>query len=138
MAKPPSKISFKSFANATSCAAGHPVAFAVAVAIIVIWIITGPMFHYSDTWQLVINTGTSVTTFLMVFLVQSTQNRDSTAVHLKLDELIRAIENAQNQMLNLEDLDDEELAAIRQKYVKMADKATDALADGDTAVKTQQ
>ncbi|HYJ32781.1 MAG TPA: low affinity iron permease family protein [Candidatus Binatia bacterium] len=114
---------FTRFAKATSRAAGRPGAFAVAAAIIVVWGLTGPMFHYSDTWQLVINTGTTIVTFLMVFLIQNTQNRDSEAVHLKLDELIRALEGAHNALLDLEDLDDKELDKIRETYAELAESA---------------
>jgi low affinity Fe/Cu permease len=85
--------------------------------------VTGPIFHYSDTWQLVINTGTTVITFLMVFLIQNTQNRDSEAVHLKLDELIRALEGAHNALLDLEDLEDKDLDRIREKYAELAESA---------------
>jgi low affinity Fe/Cu permease len=114
---------FTRFAKWTSRATGRPVAFAVAVAIIVIWALTGPVFHFSDTWQLVINTGTTIITFLMVFLIQNTQYRDSEAVHLKLDELIRALEGAHNALLDLEDLDDKELDRIRETYAELAESA---------------
>jgi low affinity Fe/Cu permease len=114
---------FTRFAKATSRAAGRPAAFALAAAVIVAWALTGPLFHYSDTWQLVINTGTTVVTFLMVFLIQNTQNRDSEAVHLKLDELIRALEGAHNALLDLEELDDKDLDRIREDYARLADSA---------------
>jgi len=97
--------------------------FAVAFAIIVAWALTGPIFHYSDTWQLVINTGTTIITFLMVFLIQNTQNRDAEAVHLKLDELIRALEGAHNALLDLEDLEDKDLDRIREQYAGLAEAA---------------
>jgi len=120
----PSKNSwFTRFAKATSRGTGRPVAFALAAAIIVLWAMTGPVFHFSDTWQLVINTGTTIITFLMVFLIQNTQYRDSEAVHLKLDELIRAQEGAHNALLDLEDLDDKELDRIRENYAQLADDA---------------
>lgn len=120
----PSKNSwFTRFAKATSRATGRPIAFAAAVIIILIWAVTGPMFHFSDTWQLVINTSTTIITFLMVFLIQNTQYRDSEAVHLKLDELIRALEGAHNALLDLEDLDDKELDKIRETYAELADSA---------------
>jgi low affinity Fe/Cu permease len=94
---------FSDFAKKTARAAGQPVVFSLAAAVIVLWLITGPFFGFSDTWQLIINTGTTIVTFLMVFLIQNTQNRDSEAMHIKLDELIRAIDGAHNALLNLED-----------------------------------
>src|SRR5437762_12930205 len=100
---------FHGFARWAAHAAGHPFAFLAAVVIIVGWAVTGPLFGFSDTWQLVINTGTTIVTFLMVFLIQNTQNRDSAAVQLKLDELIRALEGAHNELLDLEDGTEEEL-----------------------------
>jgi low affinity Fe/Cu permease len=114
---------FTRFAKRTAHAAGRPGTFVVAVLIILAWALTGPLFHYSDTWQLVINTGTTVITFLMVFLIQNTQNRESEAVQLKLDELIRALSGAHNALLDLEDLDDEELARIRASYAELAESA---------------
>jgi low affinity Fe/Cu permease len=118
---------FTRFAKITARATGHPLAFAGATAVIVIWAVTGPLFGYSDTWQLVINTGTTIVTFLMVFLIQNTQNRDSEAVQIKLDELIRAVEGAENALLDLEELDECELDALRQKYLKMAEQARNKL-----------
>ena len=98
----------------------------LAALVIVVWVVTGPLFGFSDTWQLVINTGTTVITFLMVFLIQSTQNRDSEAMQVKLDEIIRAIGNAKNEVLDLEELEEEELDEIRKTYTDMAQKARDA------------
>lgn len=95
----------------------------VALGIILAWLITGPLFDYSDTWQLVINTGTTIITFLMVFLIQNTQNRDQEALQIKLDELLRSMENAHTVLLDLEELDDEELDEIRKNYLKLAKKA---------------
>jgi low affinity Fe/Cu permease len=95
----------------------------VALSLIVIWAITGPIFDFSDTWQLVINTGTTIITFLMVFLIQNTQNRDTEALQIKLDELLRAVETARNTVIDLEELDDEELDAIRKDYLKLARRA---------------
>jgi len=118
---------FTHFAKVTARATGHPSAFAVAFGVIVVWAVTGPVFGYSDTWQLVINTGTTIVTFLMVFLIQNTQNRDSEAVQIKLDELIRALEGAENALLDLEELDECELDAMRQKYLKMAEDARNKL-----------
>jgi len=102
---------------------GQPMTFGFAVLVVVAWAVTGPVFGFSDTWQLVINTGTTIITFLMVFLIQNTQNRDSEAMHLKLDELIRSIQGAHNALLNLEDLDEAELDRIRQNYGRIAERA---------------
>jgi low affinity Fe/Cu permease len=116
---------FARFAKSTSRAAGRPATFAIAVGVIVVWAVTGPMFNYSDTWQLMINTGTTIITFLMVFLIQHTQNRDSEAVQVKLDELIRVTEGAHNALLDLEDADDEQLEKIRSAYAGLAEQARD-------------
>ena len=107
--------------------AGRPVAFAGAVTVIVGWALLGPFFGFSDTWQLVINTSTTIVTFLMVFLIQSTQNRDGRAIQIKLDELIRAMEGAQNALLDLEELDEEDLIRIRTRYEKLAEEAREQL-----------
>ncbi|HEY1181058.1 MAG TPA: low affinity iron permease family protein [Rhodocyclaceae bacterium] len=109
---------------------GRPRVFALAVAIILVWGITGPIFHYSDTWQLVINTGTTIITFLMVFLIQNTQNSDTEAIQLKLDELIRATKGAHNALLDLEELDSEALEAFRAKYAALAEAARKELEKG--------
>src|SRR3954469_7339606 len=98
---------------------GSPSAFAASVAFVVLWAATGPHFRYSDTWQLIVNTVTSVVTFLMVFLIQNTQNREATALHLKLDELIRAVDGARNRMVRLEDLDDEELEKLEEEFRRL-------------------
>ena len=121
---------FTHFASTTAHASGHPVAFALACSIIVVWGVTGPMFAYSDTWQLVINTGTTVVTFLMVFLIQNTQNRDSKATQLKLDELIRAVEGAHNAFLDLEELTEHDLNRIKQRYMALAARARADLKKG--------
>jgi low affinity Fe/Cu permease len=118
---------FSAWARNVSCTTGKPMTFFVAVAIIVIWAITGPLFHFNDTWQLVINTGTTIVTFLMVFLIQNTQNRDSEAVQLKLDELIRAIEAADDDVINLEDKSQEELDEAKKRYLDLAENAQTAL-----------
>ena len=104
--------------------------FALAVGLILVWLITGPIFDFSDTWQLVINTGTTIITFLMVFLIQNTQNRDQEALQIKLDELIRSMENAHTVLLDLEELDEEELDKIRADYLKLAKKARQELKRG--------
>lgn len=114
---------FSNFAKWTARASGHPAAFMSAMLVILAWGVTGPIFHFSDSWQLVINTGTTIVTFLMVFLIQCTQNRDAEAMQVKLDELIRAIDGAHNALLNLEELDEKELDRIRFTYAKLADQA---------------
>lgn len=118
---------FTRFAKWTSHAAGQPTAFAIATGALVIWAVSGPLFGFSDTWQLVINTGTTIVTFLMVFLIQNTQNRDSEAIHVKLDELIRATKGAHNALLDLEELEEAELNRIRESYEKLAEEARNEL-----------
>ena len=114
---------FTRFSKLISSAAGKPVTFILAVLIIVVWAVTGPLFHFSDTWQLVINTGTTIITFLMVFLIQNTQNRDALAVQLKLDELISSIKEARNEIIDVEDLGDKELQKKRNEMVNLAEHA---------------
>lgn len=114
---------FTKFARWAALVSGKPATFFVAVTIIVAWAVTGPLFSYSDTWQLVINTGTTVITFLMVFLIQNTQNRDTEALQIKLDEIIRSLDSARNQVLDLEELDTNELNEIRQEYLDLAERA---------------
>jgi low affinity Fe/Cu permease len=114
---------FRIFARHSSIALGSAWAFAGAVLVILVWILTGPMFHFSDTWQLVINTATTIVTFLMVFLIQNTQNRDAKAVHLKLDELIRALKGARNDLVDLENLSDEELKKLEKQFQRMRKRA---------------
>jgi low affinity Fe/Cu permease len=121
---------YSRFAKATARLSGRPRTFSLAVGIILIWIITGPIFHFSDTWQLVINTGTTIVTFLMVFLIQNTQNRDTEAIQVKLDELIRATKGAHNALLDLEELEEEHLDAFKAKYQKLAGAAREELARG--------
>jgi len=127
---------FTRAAKAASRAAGRPITFTIAVAIILLWAVTGPIFQFSDTWQLIINTSTTIVTFLMVFLIQNTQNRDTEALQIKLDELIRSMENAHTVLLDLEELDDKELDLIRKDYLKLATKAREELRRGkkDTGV----
>jgi low affinity Fe/Cu permease len=127
---------FTRFAKWTAHTTGRPGAFGIAAAVIVVWAVTGPLFHYSDTWQLVINTGTTIVTFLMVFLIQATQNRDGEAIQVKLDELIRAVEGAHNGLLDLEELEEKELDAIRRRYEQLAEHARKDLRLGlsDTGV----
>jgi low affinity Fe/Cu permease len=114
---------FTRAAKWASRAAGRPSTFIGAVVIILLWALTGPLFDFSDTWQLVINTSTTIVTFLMVFLIQNTQNRDTDALQIKLDELLRAVGSARNTMIDLEELDDKELEAIREDYLELARKA---------------
>jgi low affinity Fe/Cu permease len=115
--------SFNHFAKLTSRTAGHPQAFGLALAVVLIWAVTGPIFGFSDTWQLVINTGTTIVTFLMVFLIQNTQNRDSVAMQIKLDELIRALKGAHNEMVDLEEMSEEELEQMKAHYTALAEQA---------------
>jgi low affinity Fe/Cu permease len=118
-----SRSRFTIFAKWTARATGRPASFLIAVGVVTVWAVTGPIFGFSDTWQLVINTGTTIVTFLMVFLIQSTQNRDSEAIQVKLDELIRAVGNAKNELLDLEELEEEDLDKIRDSYEEIARKA---------------
>ncbi|HEU0276053.1 MAG TPA: low affinity iron permease family protein [Candidatus Udaeobacter sp.] len=117
---------FRIFARHSASALGSAWAFAGAVLVIVFWIISGPTFHFSDTWQLVINTATTIITFLMVFLIQNTQNRDAKAVHLKLDELIRALKGARDHLVDLEDLSDEELKHLEEQFQGLRERAEKA------------
>ena len=113
---------FRRFAQRTADVVGHSHSFFVAASVVAIWALTGPLFHFSDTWQLVINTGTTIVTFLMVFLIQNTQNRDAHAMHLKLDELIRANKNARNALLGLEAMSDEDLAGLQSEFEGLRDQ----------------
>ena len=121
---------FTRFAKGSARLSGRPFTFLLALSVVVVWAVTGPLFGYSDTWQLVINTGTTVVTFLMVFLIQATQNRDGEAMQVKLDEIIRAIGNAQNELLDLEELEEEDLDRIRESYEEIARKARGARRGG--------
>ena len=114
---------FRLFAHRSAFMLGSAWAFAAAAFVILVWLVTGPTFHFSDTWQLIINTATTIITFLMVFLIQNTQNRDAKAVHLKLDEMIRAIKGARNQLVDLEDLSDEELKKLEEQFQQLRKKA---------------
>ncbi len=116
---------FRKFASCTAGAVGSPWAFLLAALVVIGWAITGPAFKYSDTWQLVINTGTTIVTFLMVFLIQNTQNRDARAMHLKLDELIRSIHGARNKLVDLESLSDEELDQLQKEFQRVRGRAAD-------------
>jgi len=114
---------FRLFARRSSTVLGSAWAFGIAILIIVIWGLTGPAFHYSNTWQLIINTGTTIVTFLMVFLIQNTQNRDAKAAHLKLDEIIRALKGARNELIDLENLADEDLTSLEKQFERVRKKA---------------
>src|SRR3954454_21182354 len=118
---------FRSLSQATATAVGSPWAFLLAVVIVIVWGVTGPMFHYSDTWQLVINTGTTIVTFLMVFLIQHTQNRDARAMQLKLSKLIIAVKGAENKLAAAEDMTEEELEQLHEEYRERADETLNHL-----------
>ena len=113
---------FRAFACAVANAVGMHWAFLTAFAVVLVWAVTGPLFDFSDSWQLVINTGTTIVTFLMVFLIQNTQNRDAKAIHLKLDELIRAVEGARTRLVHLEDLSDDEIAALQDQFRQLHER----------------
>lgn len=121
---------FSRFSKWTARVTGHPATFMIAVLIILLWAVTGPVFGFSDTWQLVINTSTTIVTFLMVFLIQNTQNRESEAMQLKLDELIRAVNGAHNAMLDLEELEEKDLETFRSHYENLAREARELLKKG--------
>jgi low affinity Fe/Cu permease len=133
-----SKSTFAKFANWAASAAGNPKTFVSACLLIVLWGVSGPIFDFSDTWQLVINTGTTIITFLMVFVIQNSQNRDSRAMQIKLDEIIRAIEGAQNALLDLEELTEKDLDRMRERYLALAAAARDKLMEGDSETGQQQ
>jgi len=126
------------FAKAVSRFCGRPRTFALALLVILVWVVTGPVFGYSDTWQLVINTGTTIVTFLMVFLIQNTQNRDTAAIQLKLDELIRATRGAHNALLDLEELEEARLEAFRGRYEALAAAARAGLEQGEPDTDTPE
>ena len=129
---------YSHFAKRTAHFCGRPRVFTLAVGVIVVWIITGPLFGFSDTWQLVINTGTTIITFLMVFLIQNTQNRDTEAIQVKLDELIRATKGAHNALLDIEELEQENLDAFRARYQALASAARAELGRGNSDTGTPE
>ncbi len=113
-------VLFRKFSHKTSAEVGSPKAFITALLVLLVWAISGPLFGFSDTWQLIINTGTTIVTFLMVFLIQNTQNRDSKSVNLKLDEIIKSLNKADNNMINLDDLTDAQLVVLEQQFIELA------------------
>jgi low affinity Fe/Cu permease len=128
---------FTTFAKWAARATGHPLAFVLAASTIIIWAVTGPMFGFNDTWQLVINTGTTIVTFLMVFLIQNTQNRDTAALQIKLDELIRATKGAHNMLLDIEEMEEHDIERLRNDYEELAAQARKDLDAGksDTEIR---
>ena len=124
---------FRVFARKSSVILGSAWTFAAAILIIVTWGLTGSRFHYSDTWQLIINTGTTIVTFLMVFLIQNTQNRDAKSTHLKLDEVIRAVKGARNELVNLQELSDDDLKKLEGQFTRVRKKAEQDVEDGHRA-----
>ena len=136
MRPPRSTSGFTRFASTVSRTSGSATCFILAVLVVVAWLLTGPLFRYSDTWQLAINTGTTIVSFLMVFLIQNAQDRDPEALHVKLDELIRAMEGAHNALLDLEELDERQLAQVRRNYQELARRAREELQRGgrDTGI----
>jgi low affinity Fe/Cu permease len=129
---------FTRFAKSIAHATGRPATFCLAIALIGVWAVTGPWFGFSDTWQLVINTSTTIVTFLMVFLIQCTQNRDGEAVQVKLDEIIRAIGHARNELLDLEELEEADLDRLKKTFKQLADEARGKRGLGDAAAHQQQ
>jgi low affinity Fe/Cu permease len=127
---------FTRLAKAAAHFTGRPLCFMLAVLLVLVWIVTGPFFHFSNTWQLVINTGTTIITFLMVFLIQNTQNRDTEAMQIKLDELIRATQGANNRLLDLEELEDQELEVFRMSYETLAQQARDCAPGAEEQIGT--
>lgn len=132
------RLSYSRFAKASSKWCGRPRTFTLAVVVIALWLITGPIFEFSDTWQLIINTATTIITFLMVFLIQHTQNRDTEAIQVKLDELIRATHGAHNALLDLEELEEDRLDAFRARYLALAEAARSDLGRGQLDTDTPE
>ncbi|HET6265146.1 MAG TPA: low affinity iron permease family protein [Usitatibacter sp.] len=122
---------FTRFAKGTARLAGRPVTFAFVVVVVIAWALAGPFFGFSDTWQLAINTATTIVTFLMVFLIQATQNRDAEAIQIKLDEIIRSQDRAHNALLDLEELEEDDLVKVREEYLELADAARKSLSNGE-------
>ena len=126
------------FATGAARFSGRPRVFMLALSVVLVWIVSGPMFGFSDTWQLVINTGTTIVTFLMVFLIQNSQNRDTAAIQIKLDELIRATRGAHNALLDLEEMEDVELQKFRERYETLARAAREAIAGGGIDIESPE
>lgn len=129
---------FSKFAKWISLILGNSLSFLCAIVVVLLWAVTGPLFNFSDAWQLVINTSTTIITFLMVFLIQNTQNRDTLAVHLKLDEILRAMKGAHNELLKIEELSDEDLEKLHKRYEALAHKVKEKLCHGDTDTGTPE
>jgi low affinity Fe/Cu permease len=127
-------MKFDSFSKGLANRSGSPKTFAIAIVLIIVWAVTGPYFHYNDTWQLIINTSTTIITFLMVFLIQNTQNRDNDILHIKIDELLRATKDAQNGVLNLDRLDEKQLKTIRKQYRKVGENETVEVSESQTTL----
>ncbi len=127
-------MTFSNFSQGLANMSGSPRTFATAIVLIVVWAVTGPYFHYNDTWQLIINTSTTIITFLMVFLIQNTQNRDNDILHIKIDELLRATKEAQNAVLNLDELDEKALKTIRKEYRKVGENETIEVSESETRI----
>jgi low affinity Fe/Cu permease len=128
---------FRKFAHTTSEATGSPWAFILAVLVLVVWAVSGPLFHFSDSWQLYANTGTTIVTFLMVFLIQNTQNRDAQALHLKLDELLKGVEGARTGMVDLEEMTDEELQELQDEFKRLHERRKDEVQQVDEKVEAR-
>jgi low affinity Fe/Cu permease len=134
-AEVPLSEGFRRFAYKAACLVGSPIAFLISCLLLLVWAGTGPIFRFSDTWQLIINTGTTIITFLMVFLIQNTQNRDAKAIHLKLDELIRSVKGARNRLVCLENLSDEELDELEKEFNALRDRSKGRADNGRTTTK---
>ena len=134
---PVTDATFHYMAKGTSTAVGRPKSFFIALGVIIVWAITGPFFHFSDTWQLIINTGTTIVTFLMVFLIQNTQNRDSKALHLKLDELLRATRAARNTLVDLENMSDDELQELQDEFSGLREMACEEVSERAARMRQQ-
>lgn len=129
---------FRKFAGKISNISGSPWAFIIALLVLLVWAVTGPVFHFSDTWQLVINTGTTIVTFLMVFLIQNTQNRDARAIHLKLDELIRSAKDARNTLVDLENVPDEKLEELQEQFQRLRERQEQLVEEAEDIIEEHE